>query len=562
MQSDLKNIKKKYSESFAHLCRELFPTLLETEGLLYSLIESNFYHSKFLYSDIVNNNLKADFQRFINSLVDTKEEIEINTNKTPKELLDSVGYTLYECKTEEDIQRFKKYYAKGEKLCTFRDGRLNSCYVFFAVKKNVADIKREKFTNPQRQDEYGTSVISIQFTKYAQSTVSIKNRYNHTVNNPDSTFSNNLENIVCGLTRSFEITYDLDIKKPNQQNFEIPGYVHASNGKFYKYNYEINNVYYCPDNIIIDNFEIKKYEKDRYIVFDYFILDMAEKAISLYDNKIKDSFPKYNKNLEKVEIRKEKDKKYILLKKENNQMIIVLDNKNKMVSYYNNLISSIGDNFLKYNRYLEAIYLDRVKQIGNYFMENNRNLKYIQIPLLEKCGDYFLNKNKKLEEISFLNLEYIGNKFIYWNGTINKVNLPMVKEIGNDFMSQNRQLKYLELSSLIKTGNGFICRNRIINFFYAPYLEEVGSEFLAYNNFLTYLELPNLKSFGYQFLRYNEVLKELRLPCLKEIGEYYLEQNNKLDTLEIPEVISNRFIYSSSFKNNFKTNQKRLKYNI
>ena len=113
MQSDLKNIKKKYSESFAHLCRELFPTLLETEGLLYSLIESNFYPSKFLYSDIVNNNLKADFQRFINSLVDTKEEIEINTNKTPKELLDSVGYTLYECKTEEDIQRFKKYYAKN-----------------------------------------------------------------------------------------------------------------------------------------------------------------------------------------------------------------------------------------------------------------------------------------------------------------------------------------------------------------------------------------------------------------------------------------------------------------
>ena len=81
MQSDLKNIKKKYSESFAHLCRELFPTLLETEGLLYSLIESNFYPSKFLYSDIVNNNLKADFQQFINSLVDTKEKIKINTNK-------------------------------------------------------------------------------------------------------------------------------------------------------------------------------------------------------------------------------------------------------------------------------------------------------------------------------------------------------------------------------------------------------------------------------------------------------------------------------------------------
>ena len=30
---------------------------------------------------------------------------------------------------------------------------------------DVADIKREDFKNPTRQDEYGTSVISIQFNK-------------------------------------------------------------------------------------------------------------------------------------------------------------------------------------------------------------------------------------------------------------------------------------------------------------------------------------------------------------------------------------------------------------
>ena len=27
-----------------------------------------------------------------------------------------------------------KYYAKGEDLCTFRSGRLNRCFVFFAIK--------------------------------------------------------------------------------------------------------------------------------------------------------------------------------------------------------------------------------------------------------------------------------------------------------------------------------------------------------------------------------------------------------------------------------------------
>ena len=85
------------------------------------------------------------------------------------------GYVLVECYNEEDIQKFRKYYAPGEELCTFKGGRLNSCRVFFAVKKNVLDIKREDFKKPKREDEYGTSVISIQFTKDETNTLSIKN---------------------------------------------------------------------------------------------------------------------------------------------------------------------------------------------------------------------------------------------------------------------------------------------------------------------------------------------------------------------------------------------------
>ena len=158
---------------------------------------------------------------------------------------------------------------KGEELCTFNGGRLNSCYVFFAVKKNVNEIKRENFKNPFRQDEYGTSVISIQFSKDDTYTLSIKNRYNHTVNNPDATFSNDLDNIIPGLTKSFENYYGHQINS-SKQVFELDGYVRANDGKFYKYNYEVDNIYYCPDNIIIDNFEVKREyanEKERYRVY-------------------------------------------------------------------------------------------------------------------------------------------------------------------------------------------------------------------------------------------------------------------------------------------------------
>lgn len=232
MQNDLKRIKDKYGEDFSHLCRELFPTILETEGLLPTLIESKFYFSKFLYTDIIVNDLVSEFQSFINSLIATNNKKMINTNKSPYELLDEAGYILYECKTNKDIQKFKKYYKSEEKLCTFNDNRLKTNYVFFAVKKNVSSIKRENYTNPKRQDEYGTSVISIQFTRGDCNYVSIKNRYNHTVDNPDSTFGNNLDNIIVGLTQSFEREYNLNIGNTMNGDFELPDYVLATDGKF------------------------------------------------------------------------------------------------------------------------------------------------------------------------------------------------------------------------------------------------------------------------------------------------------------------------------------------
>ena len=114
---------------------------------------------------------------------------------------------------------------------------LETCYVWFAVKDNAEKLNRKKFKHPMRQDEYGTSVISIQFDRDDTHTLSIKNRYNHKVEKPDATFSNDLDNIVAGLTKSFA-DYKGMCQIFDDEILCLDGYIYTNAGKYYNYNYE------------------------------------------------------------------------------------------------------------------------------------------------------------------------------------------------------------------------------------------------------------------------------------------------------------------------------------
>ncbi len=124
---ELKKIKKLYGENFMHLCRSMFPVILEQEGALLEILEKKFsYNCRTLYESITKNGLETDLKELIYSEFDKKRENpreEAKESRTPYEILDEAGYTLYECKTEEEIQAFRKYYAPNEVLCTIRNGR-------------------------------------------------------------------------------------------------------------------------------------------------------------------------------------------------------------------------------------------------------------------------------------------------------------------------------------------------------------------------------------------------------------------------------------------------------
>ncbi len=450
MIDDLKVIRKKYGEKMYHFCRESFPTLLEEPGKLLKLLSDNFHESHSLFDDIVANGKESEFKNFIYSLVDVENNNELGMIKTPEELMSEAGYVLVECYNEGDIQAFRKYYARREELCTFKGGRLNRCRVFFAVKKNVSDIKREDFKNPTRQDEYGTSVISIQFTKDGTNTLSIKNRYNHTVNNPDATFSNNLDNIIPGLTESFE-RYKGIIQRYKSENFEIKGYVRANDGKYYKYNYEINNVYYCPDNIIIDNFNVKRYDKSRYLIIDYFIIDLSNKSIRLYDKKLSDSFCDVIKDINKIEIDNiDSGKKITILGDNNKSLEIITDKDGKIISLKMNKIYDIGDKFLSYNTSLQKFTAENLTEVGSDFLYYNTSLQKFTAENLTEVGSYFLWCNNTLQELYLPNLKIVGHDFLRRNKTLQKFTAENLIKVGDWFLNNNHKLRNKILSEIEK----------------------------------------------------------------------------------------------------------------
>ena len=450
MIDDLKVIRKKYGEKMYHFCRESFPTLLEETKKLLKLLSDNFHESHSLFDDIVANGKESEFKNFIYSLVDVENNNELVMIKTPEELMSSAGYVLVECYNEGDIQAFRKYYAPGEELCTFNGGRLNRCRVFFAVKKNVSDIKREDFKNPTRQDEYGTSVISIQFTKDGTNTLSIKNRYNHTVNNPDATFSNNLDNIIPGLTESFE-RYKGIIQRYKSQNFEIKGYVRANDGKYYKYNYEINNVYYCPDNIIIDNFNVKRYDKSRYLIIDYFIIDLSNKSISLYGRYLSDSFCDVIKDINKIEIDNIDSGKKITILGDNNKSLVIITNKDgKIISLKMDEIYVIGDYFLDWNKSLQKFTAENLIKVGNDFLRCNDTLQELYLPNLTEVGSDFLYYNTSLQKFTAENLTEVGCYFLGCNNTLQELYLPNLTKVGDLFLDNNHKLRNKILSEIEK----------------------------------------------------------------------------------------------------------------
>lgn len=489
-----KKIKKQNGEAVAKVLRS--EILLDIPNLVHIL--------EFAGKD--PDKIKA-LAPVIREIYKNKNTPEYQTDKTPLELLNEAGYDAFVVTTEEEKNSIQKYYRPGEEICTFRDPKRHiDYYMIHAVKRGADKIKPSD--HPEREDEYGTSVISIQIAK-GGGFISIKNRYNHTVNNPDATFNNNPDNIIPGLSTSLKKYFDVDF---NVFESMMPDKFRMVHEQFVYFNHEVNNTYFGP-GYYFSGSTITKLNTDYEVMLDYYVL-----------------------NVKTGEVRDVAGLKYqthkILQDMFQNKKITIRTNPNnkheRMIYADDAHVLSVG------NGTITELNLSATKHIDDSFLLFNQNLRKLYAPKLESVGNKFLASNRQLTELDLPSLKVVGHNFVSHNAFIAKFNAPLLEKTGSCFMMENQGLTKLELPSLKELADYCLKDNISLSKLYVPKLEIIGGVSLLSNVMLTELDLPNVREIGGCVLRDNKKLARLNAPKLEKVGDQAFLENLGLTELNLP----------------------------
>ena len=509
---------------------------------------------------------------YLSSLKDIKIQEQAVT-KTPYELLDEAGYNAYYADTLEKQNAIRPYFAIGEELCTFQDpSRYQHYYIIHAIKKNVDQIKRADFKRPDRQDAYGTSVISIQISK-TNGTISIKNRYNHSVDCPDNTFFSNPDNIIYGLSQSIRKEFGVDF---SSQSVSLPDNYMLVNGHVLNYHSEDNN-YHFGSNFYEFNDKIYPIDKDKELVLGTSILNFKTRTVRC-PARASDCFCQVFSDQIKgksLQLKRAPNGAHdifangtFLARLVDGQITdLILPTTKEIGDFFmptntaiksfaapcvkhigaaflamaRNLsnislpeVETVSNDFLHCNRVLTKLVLPKLKSAGYLFMFQNTVLNEFVAPNLKTVSDAFLSSNTELRQIDLPNLTTAGRSFISGNLCIKKVNLPNLKTTGNHFLYNNKDLVELKLPSLTYLAMNSLYYNNKLKLFEAPNLVQTEADFLFNNLSMEKVFLPSLREIGGSFLYRNTALKELNLPALRIFNGSILSNNTQLQKLNMP----------------------------
>ena len=343
---------------------------------------------------------------YLESLKEIKIE-NITQENDPFVLLEKAGYNAFYADTLEKQNSITSYYEANELLCTFKDpDRYKRYHIIHAIKKNVHEIKRADFKGvEEREEEYGTSVISIQILK-SGGFISIKNRYNHTVNACDNTFYSNPDRIIEGLSGALcsYFKVDFSVKK---QVFLPDEYILVSN-QILKYDIEFNNIYF-GDGFYVKDGVVHLIDKNSQLQIDALILDLKTKEI----------LDPGGKNL---------PLKRMLMQE--------IENETLQVQHQNGVVSLLGkEGFIltTRDRRLTSMTLRKVERLPVDAFRYHNALEELNALSVTSCLSHALSSCSKLNKVYFpiLSNEFPSSLFDDTNCT---VVAPLLEEKGIHFL--------------------------------------------------------------------------------------------------------------------------------
>jgi hypothetical protein len=200
-------------------------------------------------------------------------------------------------------------------------------------------------------------------------------------------------------------------------------------------------------------------QKERYILVDYFIIDLKEKKLMPYKEKVRESehadwFYEHDLGLDpffktigkikdiKVVNNKSKGTKTIYVYTRHKEPIEIEINKsNQMIRYKNNHVRKLPKRTLCHNLYLKELQLDNVVLIYNNCLRMNRTLEKLSLKSIYEIGEDFLLYNKILRNAILPKYFFIHDGFMGWNQVFDRQPIGI----------KNRFVKYMRTPDW---GNG------------------------------------------------------------------------------------------------------------
>jgi hypothetical protein len=515
-----KKIKKQNGEKFAQTIRNHHNGLLEIPELPHIL----------RYAGRDPNDAEG-LLPYLMTLISPKDSSSSQGNRNPFELLDEAGYNAFHANTLAKQNSIKHYFIPEEFLCTFNDAaRYTKYHIVHAVKKDVDQIKRDDFKGKEdREDEYSTSVISIQMAKKG-GFISIKSRYNHTVSNCDNTLESNPNNIIGGLSAALKKHFDVDF---TTSEAPLPEYFALVGGQIVKYHMEEGDVYF-GEKFWATAGTVHTFDRGRGdALFDGFLFRNETKKlerIGFYHNdSFAENFNEYYGGNRDLKV--DKDGNLTL-----NGDVLIGAEKSRITSLYLPAFKHMDNNCLKEVSELRTIDAPALKSMNLDALRFAPSLVSANLPALERMEEGNLSNVRSLTNLTISSLIYIGPHSLHNLTSLTTFYAPSLEATGKLSLKNLPSMISVDVPKLRKTNDNCFYEVPNLVTFNAPNVTKLGKSNLSIAQSLATIHVPALETVGDFFLYVTDALEVFDAPSLKEISNECFSTASALITINTPSV--------------------------